>query len=139
LSYGALSYVIEAFCIHARNLIKFFDENGQSKDDVRAKHFCNNYACWTLGGPSKDLRRRLNKHVAHLTYDRSAQNEDKVGDNEQLELIRLIDREIEILRNFLKDPYKDRWPFDKASTQSTEQIVRPRPVFRSCHQYRRRA
>jgi hypothetical protein len=110
--------IIEAFCIHARNLIKFFDDAGQS-NYVSAKHFCNNYKPWANGRPpSGDLRGRLNNQIAHLTYDRTARNEDKVGDNEQSELIALIEREIEIFRNSLKEPYKAKWPFNEASAQS---------------------
>src|SRR6516162_6299974 len=63
--------IIESFCVHARNLIDFFSEEsatpGQSDNFMGAKHFCNGYAAWTEGGPSNDLRGRLNRQISHLT------------------------------------------------------------------------
>lgn len=110
--------IIESFCVHARNLIEFFSQRsktaGQADGDyVGAKHFCNNYEPWTKGRPSSDLTKRLNRQVAHLTYDRTSRDEDKVGGKEQLELIKLIEQEIEAFGSSLREPYKAKWPFKK--------------------------
>ena len=109
--------IIELFCVHARNLIGFFDENsatpGQSRSDyVGARHFCrNDYEPWRKGRPSNELSGRLNRQVSHLSYDRTSQNEGKIGPKDQLELVRLIEQELEIFGNCLREPYANRWPF----------------------------
>ena len=116
-----LNMIIESFCVHARNLIDFFNENsatpGQSKGYVGAKHFCTNYQPWTEGGPSKDLVGRLSRQISHLTYDRTSQNEEKIGPKEQLELVRLIEQELEIFGKCLRKPYASRWPFTRDVAQ----------------------
>jgi hypothetical protein len=99
--------IIESFCVHARNLIEFFDQKsatpGQARSDyIGAKHFCNGYIPWTKGGPSNDLRGRLNRQISHLTYDRT----------ERAELVRFIQRELEIFGRCLREPYKEKWPFE---------------------------
>jgi len=111
--------LIEAFCVHARNLVEFFDEKsatpGQSEGYLGAKHFSNGYEPWKEGGPNKVLRNRLNRQISHLTYDRTSEKEGKIGPDEQIELFKLIQREIELFGKCLRDPYKASWPFSEAS------------------------
>jgi hypothetical protein len=123
-----LNAIIESFCVHARNLIDFFDEKsatpGQS-NFVGAKHFCSDeYKPWSRGSPSTDLRGRLNKQISHISYERTSRNQEKVGPKEQLELVRLIEGELEIFAKFLRKPYASRWPFG-GSTIGEAQIKFP--------------
>lgn len=110
--------IIKSFCVHARNLIEFFDQEsatpGQARSDyIGAKHFCNGYIPWTNGGPSNDLRGRLNRQISHLTYDRTSKEEEKIGAKERAELVELIERELEIFSGCLRKPYVEKWPFAK--------------------------
>ena len=81
-SAGLANAIIESFCVHARNLIEFFDQESATPGQARsnymgAKHFCDGYIPWTKGGPSNDLRGRLNRQISHLTYDRTSKEEEK--------------------------------------------------------------
>jgi hypothetical protein len=107
--------LIESFCVHARNLIDFFSEYsetpGQSRDYIGARHFCKDFQSWTKGGPTDDVKNRLNRQISHLTYDREAATNRKIGPDERNELVELIEREIEIFASHLREPYTARWPF----------------------------
>jgi hypothetical protein len=120
--------IIESFCVHARNLIEFFSQKsetaGQADSDyVGAKHFCKSYEPWTKGRLSTELVARLNRQVAHLTYDRTSQTEGKVGPKEQLELLGLIEQEIEIFANSLREPYRSKWPFKDPSFRIPAAVI----------------
>lgn len=124
--------IIESFCVHARNIVDFFDEKssspGQAKSDyVGAKHFCNpDYEPWTKGRPSNDLYGRLNRQVSHLTFDRTSKNEEKLGGKELGELFRLIEQELQIFGKYLRDPYAGKWPFgdnDKVAVKATASVT----------------
>jgi hypothetical protein len=107
--------LIESFCIHARNLIEFFDQKSGTpgsagSDYVGAKHFTTkDYVCWTGGEPSNELRARLNRQVSHLTYQRTVKNAEKIGPNERNELLTLIERELIHFQNHLRAPYDGVW------------------------------
>lgn len=71
---------LEAFLLHARVLKDFFIRDPR-QDDVAAIHFFDDTAGWqkiknTLCPYLRQHQRRLNKYLAHLTYDRL--REDKV-------------------------------------------------------------
>lgn len=71
---------LESFAIHARNLLDFFySPDGPRKypqpDDVIAEDFFDVASDWHNERPTKSdilasLHRRVNKEVAHLTYER---------------------------------------------------------------------
>jgi hypothetical protein len=116
--------IIESFCVHARNLIDFFSEKsetpGQSNGYVGAKHFCNGYQPWTKGAPGNDLIGALNRQISHVTFDRTSKSEEKIGPEQRLELVRLIERELEMFREHLRSPYTEKWPFAKENVTATE-------------------
>jgi hypothetical protein len=65
---------VEAFALHARNLIDFFYSAPQ-RDDVAAAHFFSNPEEWLQRRPLRpplleDAKGRANKEVSHLTYGR---------------------------------------------------------------------
>jgi hypothetical protein len=67
---------LEAFAVHARAILDFiFPTTNPKPDDMFAWHFVCNVSAFELDrGPYTDvikqLRIRINKHVAHLTYER---------------------------------------------------------------------
>lgn len=123
--------LIESFCIHARNLIEFFDEKsatpGQSDGRLGAKHFTTDFTAWDKGGPSNDLRNRLNKQVSHLTYDRTKSIEEKVGLKESEELMRLLGGEIDRFLGYLREPYKPPAPLETCPNPLDNSRAMPPP------------
>lgn len=71
---------LEAFLVHARNLQEFlYGEVDAKPSDVAATDFFEDPSIWTSGRPRPSsllnlnggtLRHLINKHVAHLTWDR---------------------------------------------------------------------
>jgi hypothetical protein len=62
---------VESFAIHARLLLDFFYPSNPRDDDVLAKHFVD--GSWkppALTPALSELRQRVGKGVAHLTYSR---------------------------------------------------------------------
>jgi hypothetical protein len=71
--------LMEAFAIHARNLLDFLYEKPRG-DDASACHYLKDPAeWWTTEKPTvpDHLRRRVNKEVTHLTYERLKVPPDK--------------------------------------------------------------
>lgn len=67
--------VLEAFVVHARNLIYFLFATKAKQDHVIAADFFENADLWTKNRPSKSayLKKaeiRANKEIAHLSYER---------------------------------------------------------------------
>jgi hypothetical protein len=66
---------LEAFCVHARNLIHFLHPNTAKDDDVLAQDFFDDLILWkkkrgALPELLKKARERVNVEVAHLSYER---------------------------------------------------------------------
>jgi hypothetical protein len=81
--------LIESFCLHARQLIDFF-ENEQG---VTAEQFTvsDTYVAKETPGIPKGLRTKLNTQIAHLTAKRTSNEADKIGPaDRQLLLQKLI-------------------------------------------------
>jgi fructose-1,6-bisphosphatase len=115
--------LIEAFSIHARNLVEFFDQQsqtaGQAKSDYQgAKHFCkSDYQAWSKGRPSQTLLGKINRQIAHLTYDRTAQEEGKLGTADLNELFNYIQQELQEFGKSLREPYAAKWPFRGSASE----------------------
>src|SRR6476660_5412138 len=75
--------LMEAFCIHARNLNEFFLENGRD-DTLKASTF----ATETYQRPEPPKIRqaifaKINKQISHLTQARTAAAAEKIGNLER--------------------------------------------------------
>jgi hypothetical protein len=103
---------IETFCVHARNLIDFFRETTDSRTGyAAAKHFTD--ATYKPFKPSRDegvLIGKLNDQIAHVTYRRTTRDAAKIGDNERVLLLRLIEEELARFGGHLDQQYKSLWP-----------------------------
>ena len=76
--------VLEAFIIHGRNLLHFLYPEKPQDSDVLAEDFLDDPIQWpTVRGdmPASltSLRRRANKEVAHLTFDRLSVTQEEKG------------------------------------------------------------
>jgi len=78
-----INMLLEDFLLHSRVLRDFFVQEPKNKDDVSASHFFDDPSIWNSIKSShcaylQKNRTRLNKYLAHLSYDRL--NEDKRWD-----------------------------------------------------------
>ncbi len=67
-----MNFAIEVFALHLRNLLDFFAPRNPRKTDACARHF---YKAWEepeLNIYLREARWMADKHVAHLTTDRTA-------------------------------------------------------------------
>ena len=74
--------VLESFAIHVRALIHFFFDEKTNHDDVLAVHFFSTADEWRRILPSftdvlKNAKKRADKEIAHLTYNRQAVTQEK--------------------------------------------------------------
>jgi hypothetical protein len=76
--------LIESFCVHARQLIDFFE----NKQGVRADQFTNGtYEAAHLSSVPRSVRKKLNHQIAHITQKRTADPSEKVGPEERAHLL----------------------------------------------------
>ncbi|WP_282949535.1 MULTISPECIES: hypothetical protein [unclassified Sphingopyxis] len=82
--------LIEAFCIHARQLLEFFD----NKQGKHAKDFTGgNYAAAHLSGLTRSERDKLNTQIAHVTAKRTINPAEKIGHALRAKLLTALERE----------------------------------------------
>jgi hypothetical protein len=80
--------LIESFCLHARQLIDFF----QNKQSVKAEQFTANgiYGAREASAIPKSLKIKLNTQIAHLTEKRTDVAAEKIGGRERDLLLRCL-------------------------------------------------
>lgn len=82
--------LIEAFCIHARQLLEFFD----NKQGKHAKDFTGgNYATAHLSGLTKPERDKLNTQIAHVTANRTINPAEKICHALRAKFLTALERE----------------------------------------------
>ena len=95
--------LIESLTIHARALIHFLYPSGQLADsDVLAEDFFDDSKCWLTIRPEEPTafgraRGRVNKEIAHLTYDRQLVTPELKG----WDFVALGNAILEVLQVFL--------------------------------------
>ena len=76
--------LIESFCVHARQLIDFFE----NKKGVRADQFTNGtYKAAHLASVPRSVRKKLNRQIVHVTQKRTADRSEKIGPEERAHLL----------------------------------------------------
>jgi hypothetical protein len=96
--------LIEAFCIHARNLDEFF----ACKKGVTACNFTTN--AYKPEGLANDHVRKLNHQIAHIDQKRTTNVSDKINGNDRRGML----RNIMVQRQLFVGCLADRW---KSETQ----------------------
>jgi hypothetical protein len=91
--------LIESFCVHARNLIEFFQKPRGAGRYVRP-----GYKAFDNVDISPDIK-RLNNQISHLLDGRTADNSGKIDGRERARLYELIAHEIRTFKGTLKDEY----------------------------------
>lgn len=104
--------LIESFCIHARQLIEFFE----NKQGCRAKEFTGGtYQAMNLSN-LETQRHKLNTQIAHLTARRTADSRGKIDCVEREKLLIALMCEARNFRNKLVPPYAGNFNFQEART-----------------------
>lgn len=67
-----MNFAIEVFALHLRNLLDFFAPRNARKTDAHAAIFCKGWEAPELNLYLSEARRMADKHIAHLTTDRTA-------------------------------------------------------------------
>jgi len=101
--------MIEAFCIHARNLNEFFLENGRD-DTLRASGFTTS----AYKPPDNDQVRRsifakINKQISHLTEARTTVANEKIGDLEREQMYCFLFDDLRRFSEHLKPELRSAW------------------------------
>jgi hypothetical protein len=94
--------LIESFCIHARQLVEFFN-NQQGR---RATEFTGgNYVAAHLGSLG-DTATKLNTQIAHLTGQRTTDDTKKIGPDDRRKLLTALEREAQNFAAHLSQNHK---------------------------------
>jgi hypothetical protein len=109
---GVVNAFIESFCIHARNLIEFFEQQSTTPKNVAgSRHFTlPSYVPFKMRQDHAALTHKLNNQITHLTYRRTTKDEEKIGDEDRAVLLQLLELEIERFSTNLRDRYRQQWP-----------------------------
>lgn len=111
--------LIEAFCIHARQLLEFF-ENKQGR---KAKEFTGgSYAAAHLGALTKLERDKLNTQIAHITGKRTADSVDKIDQILRAKFLRALMKEANDFKKQLAPEFQGlfRYPMANESIASSD-------------------
>ncbi len=107
-----LNALIEAFCVHARNLFEFYSATNSLKEEtVAAQHFTTNYQAFPDGLPGRIIG-KLNAQITHLSYNREDDADRKIGSDDRKRIFGLLELEMERFAAHLREPYKSQWRED---------------------------
>jgi hypothetical protein len=67
-----MNFAIEVFALHLRNLLDFFAPRKPRKTDACAAHFYQDWRAPQLNAYLREARWMADKHIAHLTTDRTS-------------------------------------------------------------------
>lgn len=102
--------LIEAFCIHARQLLEFFD----NKQGKHAKEFTGgHYVAAHLTGLTKSERDMLNTQIAHVTGKRTVDSAEKIGHALRAKLLTALEREAMHFEGMLAPEFKGIFDISK--------------------------
>lgn len=89
-----MNFAIEVFALHLRNLLDFFAAHSERKTDASAKNFHREWQSPKLNLYLEEARWMADKHVAHLTTDRTTDADLKEWAIEPIRhsMIPIIDR-----------------------------------------------
>ena len=99
--------IVEAFLVHARNLIEFLKNKETCDFDPR---LFTNPGYEPNGNFIKlTLQSKINQQVSHLTTERTAIPEEQLGVDQWTSILETVDVEIERFKTALKPEYKSMW------------------------------
>ena len=93
-----MNFAIEVFALHLRNLLDFFAPRNPRKTDACARHFYKNWKASELNVYLREARWMADKHIAHLTTDRTSDVDMKAWAVEPI-----VYSMVPIIRSFARD------------------------------------
>jgi hypothetical protein len=129
---GVANALIESFVIHSRALMDFFGK-GETKDDVKATHFTigNVFSALATSTVSPDIRSRMNKQIAHLTYSREGAR--KISRADRLILLRAIEIDHAAFKQSVAPPFVEC--FDEEVPLPLEMALSLAPYALAAHPF----
>jgi hypothetical protein len=114
VSQVVINALIESFCLHARSLIEFFSgQKSPAGGITAAKHFAKeDYQPCSDKGPGKEFMHKLNAQIAHPSYFRTSNDEEKLSAKDRSTLMKFVEGELARLSAAMKEIYKSDWPSD---------------------------
>ena len=99
--------LIEAFCLHARNLIEFFKNKDSCDFDPREFTAAGHrlHKSFLPGA----LLMRINEQISHLTANRTVISAEKIGPADRLRMFMAIEGEVTRFASGLSLIYRPRW------------------------------
>jgi hypothetical protein len=98
---------IEAFHIHARNLMEFFQNDKQCA--IAPHVFTDNNYCVDGTFISKKLKTKISQQIVHLTHERTDVDADKLSDDERDKTVDAIEKQIERFEKALTAGWLPVW------------------------------
>jgi hypothetical protein len=102
--------LIEAFCIHARNLNEFFVEQSSHRDILKASSFADsNYKRPRTTKRRRALFAKINKQISHLTNKRTSAARYKIDDKQREAMFTLLYADLKRFDLHLKPKLRRKW------------------------------
>jgi polyphosphate kinase len=113
---GQVNALIEAFCIHARNLDEFFQGSGRG-DTLTAVTFADSrYKPCPNDKERKDLLGKIRKQVSHLTEQRTSEAREKIGTADRAKLFYILIAEADNFTRHLQPHLRQAWKHAPGAT-----------------------
>jgi polyphosphate kinase len=108
---GQVNALVEAFCLHARNLDEFFQGSGRA-DTLNAKTFADSrYRPRPNDQNRKELVSKISKHVSHLTEHRTSVAEETVGTADCAKLYSVLIADAENFTRHIQPHLRPAWSY----------------------------
>src|SRR5215471_16068857 len=108
---GQVNALIEAFCLHARNLNEFFQGSGRD-DTLKAATFADNrYKPRPSDKERKALISKFNRQISHLTEQRTSVGEQKISSADRARLYSVLIAEADNFTRHLQPHLRSAWRY----------------------------
>jgi hypothetical protein len=107
---GQVNALIEAFCIHTRNLHEFFQ--GCRADTLKANTFTDSrYKARPNDKERKTLMGKINRQISHLTEQRTSVVEEKISSADRARLYSILIAEADNFTRHLQPHLRHAWKY----------------------------
>jgi len=108
---GQVNALIEAFCIHARNLDEFFQGSGCG-DALTAKTFANSgYKPRANDKERKNLISKINQHISRLTEQHTSIAEERISSADRAKVYSILIGEADNFTRHLQPQLRPAWKY----------------------------
>ena len=106
-----MNALIEAFCIHARNLDEFFQSTGES-DTLKARKFADGfYRPLPSNTERKRIIKKIHKQIGHLSKKRTSVPAEQIDTADRVKLFSILTAEADNLTQHLLPNLLAAWQY----------------------------